>query len=538
MSGSNTEIVLKLPETAGSGRVWHTADSTLRDEAGNVVPLRRQSAQVLEFLVKSLGQVKSNSALIDAVWNKVAVSDDSLNQCVADIRKALGDTELSILQNHARRGYSLVPAEPARKVNRKGMLIAASVFATGVIVAATLFLFQAPEKRPPTIAIMAFEDFSPAPDQDYLSDSIAEGITTEIAKFRPLTTIARNSSFSFRGTDTDVREIGEILGADFILEGSQEKHGEALKITVQLIEVETNTHLWAESYKGEVGELFDFQADIIRRVAATVGGKLLMYVPPSGDRNTVTAMHLHARGVFHLQSGGEEEKAKSVPLFEAAIEADPTSPLGYIGLGFYYRTTAGYSATPEERELELKKAERYVDISADLAPNHYLTQWLIGRILAERGKLDQALAHYARATELNPSVSAIYAGGLASAKMFSGDTAGAVESVRYGMFIDPLHQDWYHWSLGVVLWANDECEEAVDAFRKMAKIPDVAQRDYAAALACAGDLAGSKAAIDYFLTIRPEATLSAEHERYKDTWKDEEGFERWLSDLKAAGLPE
>jgi TolB-like protein/DNA-binding winged helix-turn-helix (wHTH) protein len=374
MSGSNTEIVLKSTETSGSGRVWHTADSTLRDEAGTVVPIRRQSAQSLELLVTVPRQVMSNSELIDVVWNKVAVSDDSLSQCIADIRKALGDTDRSILQNHARRGYSLVPEEPTRKLNSRVMVIAASVLAAGVILTATWFLIQAPEKRPPTIAIMAFEDFSPAPDQNYLSDSIAEGITTEIARFNPLTTIARNSSFSFRGTDTDVREIGEILGADFILEGSQEKHGEALKITVQLIEVETNTHLWADSYKGEVGELFDFQADIIRRVAGTVGGKLLMYVPPSGDRNTVTAMHLHARGVFHLQSGGEKEKARSVPLFEAAIEADPTSPLGYIGLGFYYRTTAGFSATPEEREQELKKAEKYADVAADLAPNHYLTQ--------------------------------------------------------------------------------------------------------------------------------------------------------------------
>ncbi|MEP1697940.1 MAG: winged helix-turn-helix domain-containing protein [Paracoccaceae bacterium] len=527
-----------MPETPGSGRVWHKADGTLRDETGTVVPLRRQSAQLLEFLVIAPRQVMSNSALIDAVWNKIAVSDDSLNQCVADIRKAVGDSDRTILQNHARRGYSLAPQVPeAPRGRRPGRALLAAAVAVIALAAGFLFKAQEPEKRPPTIAIMAFEDFSPAPDQDYLSDAIAEGITTEIAKFRPLTTIARNSSFSFRGKGTDVREIGEVLGVDFILEGSQEKHGETLKITVQLIEVETNTHLWAESYEGNVGELFDFQADIIRRVAATVGGKLLMYVPPSGDRNTVTAMHLHARGVFHLQSGGAEEKAKSVPLFEAAIEADPESALGYIGLGFYYRTTAGYSATPEEREQELQKAEKYAEFAADLAPNNYLTQWLIGRILAERGKLDQALAHYENATELNPSVSAIYAGGLASAKMFGGDTAGAVESVRYGMFIDPLHQDWYHWSLGLALWSNSECDEAVRAFRKMAKIPDVAQRAYAAALACAGDSEGAKAAIDFFLSIRPDATIAAERERYKDTWRDEEGFKRWLADLEAAGLP-
>ena len=144
MSGSNSEIVLKFPEKPGSGRVWHTADRTLRDEAGNVVQLRRQSAQLLEFLVSVPGQVMSNSELIDEVWNKVAVSDDSLSQCVADIRKALDDNRRSILQNHARRGYSLVPFKPKPKVQKIVMLVAMSVLAASIILAATFILLQAP----------------------------------------------------------------------------------------------------------------------------------------------------------------------------------------------------------------------------------------------------------------------------------------------------------------------------------------------------------------------------------------------------------
>ena len=279
VSRNRNEIVLKSAETAGEGRVFSPTERVLRTDTGDVVELRRKSADVLAYLINAQEAVVSKSQLFDDVWDGKAVTDDSLSQCVSDIRKALRDEAHSILVTHQRKGYQiLLPAarQGANRTRHLPLLVGMMIVA---LAAGAIWWAWQPSSLPARtrIAVLAFDDFSPEPDQSYLSDAIAEGIITELARFQSFATIARNSSFSFRGEEIDVLDIAKAIGADLILDGSQQKLGENLTVTVQLIEAESGTHLWAGRYEGQVAELFDFQADIIRKVASTVGGQLVVY---------------------------------------------------------------------------------------------------------------------------------------------------------------------------------------------------------------------------------------------------------------------
>ncbi len=539
MSRNRNEIVLKFAETAGQGRIFSLTERVLRADTREVLDLRGQSADVLSVLINAQEAVVSKSQIIDSVWGVKAVSDDSLTQCIGDIRRALGDHAHSIIVTHQRKGYQLLlPVHERNLVRTRYLPIVAGIVAAVFAIATILWAFQpASEGAKTRVAILAFDDFSPEPDQDYLSDAISEGIITELAKFRLFATIARNSSFSFRGKDRDIREIAEVLDADVILEGSQQKLGERLKVTVQLIEAENGTHLWAESYEGDLSELFEFQADIIRKVASTIGGQLAVYTPRDAGRHTVTAMHLNAKGLTEMRKGGKLGNEGARPYFEAAIEADPNAAFGYIGMGFYYRNTAGRELDAEKRGDLLKQATAMAERALELEPNNAVAYYLMGRIHARANNLDKARVWFDKAKTLNPSVSNFYVGA-STEKIYRGETKEAIDDIRYAMSIDPLHPSWFHGQLAWALWQADECGAALASYHRIPKLSAGHHKRLAIYQVCVGDIGAAKSSMSVYLEEHPEATLAQEIEMLGEKWTAPDQFERWLDALRDAGMPE
>ena len=240
MSGNDSEIFLISKDGEGQALSFSAAEMALRDQDGAIVPLRRQAAKMLAALAEEPGKIVAKQELVEKVWGKAAVTDDSLTQCISEIRKVIGDHDRTILQTHPRLGYSLSVGTAAS--SRTGQRFGSGTAIAAVMVAATILVgvfwvwkSQIQESRLPSVAVLAFDDLSVAPDAGYLSDAISEGIIAELARFLPFTTVARNSSFALRDRPHDIREIGRILNADYVLEGSQQKRGDQLKITVQLI---------------------------------------------------------------------------------------------------------------------------------------------------------------------------------------------------------------------------------------------------------------------------------------------------------------
>lgn len=189
----------------------------------------------------------------------------------------------------------------------------------------------------PRIAVLPFEDFSAGADKGYLSDAVAEGIITELARSKTYAVIARNSSFRYRDQPVDARQIGDELGVDYLLEGSRQKIGDRLKVTAQLLNAHDGSHVWANTYNREIGDLFVVQEEIIRTLADRVGRRIERPLPKS-DAAQVSALHYHLMGIAETEkdfsaAGNELQRQFSLK----AIEADPNSQFGYIGMAWTYR---------------------------------------------------------------------------------------------------------------------------------------------------------------------------------------------------------
>ena len=418
------------------------------------------------------------------------------------------------------------------------------ILALMVVLAAAVAYFMQQDARDntraeaPTLAVLAFDDQSPGPDRGYLSDAISEGILTNLSRYKTFKTIARNSSFQFKDQDSSPQDIGEALGADVILDGTQQKIGENLVITVQLIDANSGDHMWSDRFEGALGQLFEFQGEIIRSVASTVGGKVSHYTPPKGSRNTVTALHLAAEGFSHFRKPGQEANARAVEFYQRAIDADPEASIGYMSMGFVHWSESFYAGTSAEREAALAKADEYAEKAIELDPNNYLNQYLLGRLQESRGNLSAALKIYEKVIELNPSFSNVYRSS-GSAKVILGDPEGAISDIRYAIDIDPLNDGWsFPTELSFALWAAERCDEALDTIQQLSNVPVRALPYLVVIEVCVGDEASARDAMAEYLEAIPNRTLQFEIDKYQGVWAAEDGFTRWLDGLRVAGMPE
>ena len=286
-----------------------------------------------------------------------------------------------------------------------------------------------------------------------------------------------------------------------------------------------------------MAELFNFQADIIRKVASTVGGQVAVYSPRDAGRHTVTAMHLNARGLAEMRRGGKLGSEAARPYFEAAIEADPNAAFGHIGMGFYYRNTAGRELDAAKRQELLKQATAFAERALELEPNNNVAHYLMGRISTRANDLDKARVWFDKAKALNPSFSNVYVGA-ATEKIYRGETEDAINDIRHAMSIDPLHPSWFHGQLAWALWQADECNAALVSYQRIPRLSAGHHKRLAIYQVCVGDIGAATSSMKTYLEEYPEATLTLEIEAVGDKWTAPGQFERWLEALRIAGMPE
>lgn len=330
-------------------------DGTIRDAEGAVIELRPQSRQVLELMVRSADQVVTKDNFAEAVWDGRSVSEDSLVQCIAEIRAALDDGDRSLIQTVPRKGYRFVPPRDAavlagRKSWRFAVLAGLAVLA--VIVLGLVWPDRAHELAP-VVAVLPLDDLSAAPHQGYLNDAMSEGIITDLARFPQFRVVARNSSFQFRDAPTDVRDIGETLGAGYVMEGSQQYDGARLRVTVQLVETASGAHLFAEKYERDIDDLFEVQNEIVRKVASVVGQVVLSDMPQRALPRDVDSRlrGLQARRIMTQLT--YENWQKALALEETSIREEPDSAWGYIGKSLMLGVAAQLGwMTPRDEVLD------------------------------------------------------------------------------------------------------------------------------------------------------------------------------------------
>lgn len=546
MSRKEAEIDPKSGEAIPLGGFRFLLDSKeLLDPSGNIVVLRSQSTDVLDVLARNVGVVVSKDTLIDEVWPDVSVTEDSLVQCIGDIRRALGDTKREIVQTFPKKGYRLNELEtahgtsdpPASGRGFKG-LIAAGIVLICLSVAAW-FAFTPTPPHPagekPRIAVLAFDDFSTGDNQGYLSDAIAEGIITELARNSLIAVIARNSSFRYRNTEFDVRAIGEELGVHYVLEGSQQKNGNELKVTVQLINAVNGEHIWAHTYDQHIDDLFAVQDAIIKTVADRIGVRIRRPIP-GADPEKVTALHLYLQGLNGLMSDfNAQTHAQALDLYSRSIEADPDAQYGYIGLAHAYRIGTYFGWLDIERNVAMAKAYAAAETALRIAPEDPEVHYVLARLYTDDNEREKAMASYDKAIALNPS-STLYLIGSTDLLLYSGQKEQALERLKQAEGIDPFPEDQLYWKLGWALWEVEDCQGALEAMLKMRVLSKGAHRQLAAIYACLGDVEKAQEAYQVFYADAHEPTISEQREAWKDLWTAPGSLERWLDHMRIAGM--
>ncbi len=270
----------------------------------------------------------------------------------------------------------------------------------------------------PSIAVLPFDNMSGDPDQAYFSDGMTEDLITELARFRSLFVIARNSSFAFRGRAVDVAEVGRQLGVQYVVEGSVRKAGNRVRITAQLIDAATENHIWAERYDRDLDDIFAVQDEVVRTVVATLAGRLEQASQERAKQKPPSNLgaydfFLRGRNHFYHMTFGDNRSAQK--MFEKAIELDPGYAPARAGLA-KSNLLDWYCGWSTDLQTSLQHgvalAEKSVALDDTDSRTHTALGW--GR-LASRD-YDPARFHFERALALNPS-----------------DTRAIVHSARYLM---------------------------------------------------------------------------------------------------------
>ncbi len=299
------------------------------------IHLRPKSLEVLTVLAENAGRVVSKNELIERVWGNVAASDDSLAQCLIEIRRAVGDSERTLIRTVPRQGYLLETA-PSVEQTERGFLtplrITGLLVALVVVTGASWWRLQPPSNSAveasspavpaaPSIAVLPFVDMSESQDQAFLGEGIAEEILNLLVRSDGLRVIARTSSFALR--DEDIAAIRNAFNVTHVLEGSVRRVNDQLRITTQLIDAESSVHLWSNTYDKTIGDIFDIQSDIAVSVAAALEVALNLTAGSSGVDPYAHALVLQARALGHSRQAEALPVARD--LLEKALRIDPNN---------------------------------------------------------------------------------------------------------------------------------------------------------------------------------------------------------------------
>ncbi|MFL6838083.1 MAG: FlgO family outer membrane protein [Bradyrhizobium sp.] len=287
----------------------------------------------------------SKDALIAAAWSGLAVEESNLPVQIAALRRVFaaepgGENWIETLP---RRGYRFAgpPVVVEDGPERPPPHAAAQAAAR-------------PSGDQPSIAVLPFVDLSGNPDQQHFGDAIANDIITALTRFRWFFVVARQSSFAFRGSTIDVREIASRLGVRYVLEGSHRQAGQRMRITAQLIDATSGRHIWADRYERDVADIFAIQDDIADSADSVVGAiepELLKTESRQRTAHTagMTAWDLVRRGVWYFHHVAPETHAEARDLFRAAVKLEPRLPDPHIWLARVSGGIAlwGWSDDPE-----------------------------------------------------------------------------------------------------------------------------------------------------------------------------------------------
>lgn len=476
------------------------ADAEILFRGIEPVTLGRRAVVLLRALVEHPGSPVSKDALIAAAWSGLAVEESNLTVQIGALRRVLGEEPGGErwIETLPRRGYRFVGPDVTKESHSDS---AARVEAAPLAV---------PDN--PSLAVLAFQNMSGDPEQEYFADGIVEDIITGLSRIRWLFVIARNSSFVYKGRPADVKQVGRELGVRYVLEGGVRKAGNRIRITAQLVEAETGTHLWAERYDRQLDDIFAVQDELTMSVIGAIEPSLRKAEIERIKRrrpDSLDAYDLLLRALPFLYSAMPADVGTAIPLLEKALEIEPDYPRAQADLAWclHHRFSRG-ELREEDRAAAIRRAHAAVAGGGDDATTLAIAAFVIS--LDEHDNVT-AVNLFDRALAL--SSSNIFALGCSSVTLaWMGKTELAIERAQRALRLspfDPLNVR-PHCGLAIAFFHTKRYDEAAVAARCASEFNpgfSVPHAFLAAALARLGRVDEAKVAGQRVLALQPTFTI-------------------------------
>ncbi|HWZ38435.1 MAG TPA: winged helix-turn-helix domain-containing tetratricopeptide repeat protein [Bradyrhizobium sp.] len=418
------------------------------------VHVEPQVFDLLVYLVQNRDRVVSKDDLIASVWGGRSISDSTLTSRINAARNAVGDSgaEKKLIRTIARKGLRFVGEVRTQPIGAEPA--DASGPPPDQVHEWSRAALPLPDR--PAIAVLPFVNMSRDSEQDYFSDGISEDIITALSKLRWFFVIARNSSFIYKGKAVHMKQIAEELGVGYVVEGSVRKGGDRVRITAQLNDVATGSHIWAERYDRSLADVFAVQDEITEAIVAAIEPQLYAAENFRAKRKppeSMDAWDLVMRALSHYWRVTRQDNVVAQALLEKAIAIDPSYGQAHgvlatshtFGAHMGWEDVAAATAVAERAALAAILADsedpwahqalgsvylfkrRFDDSLAEfelalrLNPNFTLAQGYYGLALSYSGRWEEADAAARRALRLSPRdpFSAVYYG-IAAYAQFSG----------------------------------------------------------------------------------------------------------------------
>jgi adenylate cyclase len=314
-----------------------------------------------------------------------------------------------------------------------------------------------------SIVVLPFANLSDEREQQYLAEAITDDVTTDLSRIPDMVVISRNTAFTYYGKPIDTRQIGRELNVRYVLEGSVRRAGKRVRVNTQLIDAETDAHIWADRFEHDAEDLFALQDEVTAQIAVSLNIELIgAEAARPADNPDALDYILRARAALYNHKGSTREGfAEAIDLFEKALVLDPASVDAQVLLALAI-TTRVFEQMSDSVSADLHRAERIVEQVLRVSPRHALAHFAKGQILREQRQYHAAVPEYEIAIATNRNLVVAIAA-LGMCKFFTGAIEEAIPAQERAIRLsprDPLLPNWY-WRIGMVHLLQSRTDEAL-----------------------------------------------------------------------------